>query len=114
MTKLISFSKISRKLSTKIPLERASIVVDDKGNTQGLVFGRDALISFLEYLDEEFEKRVPDPQKAFDNPAGKLIDVIEENLPLNPVFVNELKKAIKATKSQNWVSLAEIKRILNV
>ncbi len=114
MTKVVPFAKLSRKYSPHVSLDKASVVVDDKGITQGFVFGRDVFISFLEYLDHEFEKRSPDPQKAYDNPAGKLIDAIEENLPLKPTFVDELRRSLSQTKSQKWISLAEIKRILNV
>lgn len=114
MNKLIPFKKFSKKVSSIASLNGTSVVVDKKGVPLGFVFGRDAFISFLEYIDNEFEKRVEDPKKAYDNPAGKLIDLIEEKLPVKPKFIKEVKEARAKAKKVGWVSLEEIERSLNV
>lgn len=111
--KLVPFKKFSKK-SEKFNLSDTSVMVNKKGIPLGFVFGRDSFISFLEYIDSEFEKRVEDPKAAFDNPAGKLIDLIERKLPLNPKFVKDLKSSISNTKKSDWISLDEISHSLNV
>ena len=67
-----------------------------------------------EHFEKRFEKRFKDPKQAFNNPAGKLIDLIEERLPLNPAFVKDLKTSIFETRKSGWVSLNEISNSLNV
>lgn len=114
MNKLIPFSKITKSKNGFSGLSDSKVAVDKKGVPVGFVFGRDAFISFLEYIDSEFEKKVKDPKKAFDNPAGKLIDLIEEKLPLNPVFVQELKSSIEEAQKTEWISLEQIKSALHV
>ncbi len=93
MNKLVPFKKFTKK-SESFNLSDTSVMVDKKGVPLGFVFGRDSFISFLEYIDSEFEKRVEDPKVAYDNPAGRLIDLIESKLPLNPKFVKDLKSSI--------------------
>ena len=65
----------------------------------------------LRYIDNEFEKNITNPEKAFNNPAGRLIDLIEERLPVKPSFIKEARA--KAQKI-GWVTLDEIERSLNV
>lgn len=114
MNKLIPFGKFSKKANKLSFLSNTSVVVDEKKTPLGFVFGRDAFISFLEYIDHQFEEKVNNPKNAFDNPAGKLIDIIEENLPLNPTFVKDLKSSIAKTKKADWIPFEEVKRVLNV
>lgn len=114
MNKLIPFSKIAKIKNGFSDLSDSKVVMDKKGIPLGFVFGRDAFISFLEHIDEEFEKGVKDPKKAFDNPAGKLIDLIEERLPLNPDFVKELKSSVEEAQKTEWISLKQIKSALHV
>lgn len=116
MNKLIPFTKFSSSKKTKaFPfLSKTSVVIDSEGTPVGFVFGRDAFISFLETIDETFEKKVKDQKEAYDNPAGKLIDLIEERMPVNPEFVNDLKKSVKRTKKQDWIPLDEVIRSINV
>jgi len=114
MNKLITFAKFSKKAKKLDFLSNTSIVINGKGLPLGFVFGRDAFISFLEHLDEEFEKKVNDPKRAFDNPAGRLIDLIEEKLSVNPNFVKELKRSIVETKRPKWIPFDEVVKSLNV
>lgn len=114
MNKLIPFAQFSKKAKEMHLLSDTSIVVSGKGVPLGFVFGRDAFISFLEHMDEEFEKKVNDPKKAFENPAGRLIDLIEEKLSLNPNFVKEFKKSIVETKKSDWIPFSEVARSLHV
>ncbi len=37
------------------------------------------LISFLQYLDNECEKNIPNPDIAVNNPAGKLIELVNKS-----------------------------------
>lgn len=110
MKKIVPFSKFSKKTS----ISGASVVMDDKNTPLGFVFGRDSFISFLERIDCEFEKRVKNPKLAYDNPAGRLIDLIEERLPLQPKFVKDLKDSIKSSRKRDFISLEELAHYLNV
>lgn len=101
MTKLVPFTKFAKKTDKFPILSEISVVVNEGGIPLGFVFGRDSFVSFLEHIDEQFEKKVDDPEKAFDNPAGRLIDLIEERLPLNPRFARELKETLKKTKKSD-------------
>lgn len=112
MNKLIPFKKYSKN-ATIIP-SRASVILDKDNIPAGFIFGRNAFISLCTIIDEEFEKRVSDPRKAYDNPAGRIIDAIEEKLPVNPKFAQDLKDSIKNTKEKDLLSLDEIARFLNV
>lgn len=113
MNKLIPFKKFSEK-ADKFNLSDTSVVVDKKGTPVGFVFGRDSFISLCTIIDEEFEKKVSDPKKAYDNPAGRIIDLIEEKLPVNPKFKAELKDSIQSAKKTRWIPLDEITSALNV
>lgn len=112
--KIIPFSQFVRPSGDLASLSNTSVVIDKGGVPLGFVFGRDAFISLCTMLDDEFEKRVSDPKKAYDNPAGKLIDLIEERLPVNPNFTKDLKLSIKNTKKSGWISIEQITRTLHV
>ena len=114
MNKLISFTKFSKKVGRLSFLSKASVVVDKEGIPLGFVFGRDAFIALLEHIDEAVEKNAKDKKKAYHNPAGKLIDLIEEKLPLNPDFVKELKSTLAKTKKSDWIPFEEVVRSLHV
>lgn len=111
--KVIPFSKFA-KPGNLASLSNTSVIVDGKNTPLGFVFGRDAFISLCTTLDNEFEKRVADPRKAYDNPAGKLIDLIEEKLPVNPAFAKDLKASIKDAKKSGWIPFEEVIRTLHV
>lgn len=114
MSKLIPFKKFSKKSDSLPFISQTSVIVDEKGIPLGFVFGRDSFISFLEHIDEKFEEASENPQKVFDNPAGRLIDLIEEQLPLKPSFVKNLKVTLRETKKSDWIPLKEIKQSLHV
>ncbi len=114
MNKLVPFTKFSKKAKQIPSVSGSSVVVNSKGIPLGFVFSRDSFISLCTVIDNEFEKRVKDQRKAFNNPAGKLIDLIEERLPLNPAFVKDLKTSIFETRKSGWISLNEIANSLNV
>lgn len=111
MNKLVPFKKFSKKAGN---LSGASVVVNDKKIPVGFVFGRDSFISLCTIIDDEFERRVDNPKKAYDNPAGKIIDLIEEHLPVNPKFAKGLKTSINEARNTRWIPLAEIAHSLNV
>ncbi len=112
MNKLVPFKKFVNKKDTL--LSNTSVVVDGKGTPLGFVFGRESFISFLEHIDGEFEKRAKSDRLAYDNPAGKLIDLIEEKLPINPDFAKDLKTSIAQAEKSGFISLEEIKKTLHV
>ena len=114
MTKLVPFKTIFGRREKITSLSETSVVVDEKGVPLGFVFGRDAFIAFLEHLDTEFEKRVSDPRRAYDNPAGRLIDLIEDKLPLRKEYVEKLRKSMRETKKTDWIPFTDIKRMLHV
>lgn len=116
MNKLIPFTKFSKKGNgSKLRfLSNTSVIVDGKDSPLGFVFGRDSFISFLEHIDSEFEKKVKDPRQAFNNPAGRLIDLIEERLPVNPNFIKDLKLSLTKTKKSDWIPIEEVIRSLHV
>ncbi len=112
MNKLVPFKKFSNK-AVQVP-SGASVIMDKNNVPIQFIFNRDTFIAFLEYIDIEFEKNIPNPDIAYNNPAGKLIDLIEERLPLNPKFVKDLKKSINEGKKSKTYSLDEVIRSLNV
>lgn len=114
MNKLIPLSKFSR-LSDKLSfLSKTSVVVDEKGIPMGFFFGRESFISLLSKIDEQFEQKVASPKEAYNNFAGRLIDLIEEKLPVREEFIKGLKKSIETAENQGWIPLSELKKSLNV
>lgn len=111
--KIIALAKFT-KIKSMPYLSETSVIVDEKKIPLGFVFGRDAFITMLEHIDDEFEKRVADQKKYFDNPAGKLIDAIEEKLPLNTDFINKLKLIISTTNKSDYISIDEIMQNIHV
>ena len=111
MNKLVPFKKFSKKTGL---LSDTSVVVNSQNVPLGFLFGRDSFISLCTLIDDEFEKRVSNPRKAYNNMAGKIIDLIEEQLPVNPKFANELKSSIKEAHKERWIPMDEIARSLNV
>jgi len=114
MNKIVPFDKISNLNGEKKLLSGASVVVDQKGLPVGFVFGRDTFINLLSKIDEQFENNVPDPKKAFDNFAGRIIDIIEEKLPVKRSFLTGVKISISEAKKTGWIPLADLKHTLNV
>lgn len=101
--------------SKRLALSANTFVVHNKsGIPIGFVFGRDSFISLLEQIDNQFEELVEDKTKAFHNPAGELIDAIEEQLPVNAQFVHELQQLHRDTKSTDWIPMEQVNTLLNV
>lgn len=113
MNKLVPFSKFS-KVGKNSAISSSSVIVDKNNIPLGFVFGRDSFISLCTIIDEEFEKRVKDPKIAYDNPAGRIIDLIEAKLPVNPKFKAELKDSIQSAKKTRWIPLDEVAAALHV
>jgi hypothetical protein len=110
MNKLVPLSKFSKKAG-KLSPSRTGVIVDKNGTPLGFVFGRNSFIDFLEKIDSEFQDKVKNPKHAYNNPAGKLIDLIEESLPLNPKFIKSLKESV--SKKQDFIPLDVISKNLN-
>lgn len=84
MNELVLFGKLV-KIPAKLSfLSLTSVVVDREGTLLEFLFGRDVSISFFEHMDSEFEKMAERKDAAFNNPAGKLRDLIEDKLSFNP------------------------------
>lgn len=99
MNKLIPFSKFSKvDTGQHHLLSNASVMVSDRGIPLGFFFGRDAFISLMTVIDDQFEKKASSEKEAYDNFAGKIIDLIEEKLPVKPGFVAELRESIEKAK----------------
>jgi len=113
MNKLIPLAKFTKEAKKNSFLANTSVVVDEKNVPLGFVFGREAFISFLEHIDDQFEKKVTNQKRAFNNPAGKLIDLIEEKLQVNPEFIKDLKSYAKSKKS-TWIPFEKIVKSLHV
>lgn len=113
MHKLVPFTQFVQEDRDSQALSHFSVVIDTKAVPKGFFFGVDAFISFLEYIDGQFEKKIKDKRKAFDNPAGKLIDLIETQLPLRSELVNDLKESLQLKKSE-LIAFKEIVKSLHV
>ena len=111
---MVSFSKFVKPRGDLASLSNASVIVDKENIPLGFLFGRNSFISLCTVLDDEFEKRASDPERAYDNPAGRIIDLIEEKLPVNANFAKELKFSIKQAKKSGWISLDKIISRLHV
>jgi hypothetical protein len=115
MNKLVPFTKFSNSdLKTKNLLGNASVVVDKRGVPLGFFFGRDTFVSLLTAIDEQFEKKARNAKEAYDNFAGRIIDLIEEKLPVNPSFIKDMETSITEARKKGWVSLQEVSKTLNI
>lgn len=114
MDKIVPFNKISNLNGEKRLLAGMSVVVNKKGTPMGFVFGRDSFITLLSQIDEQFENNVFDQKKAFDNFAGRIIDIIEEKLPIRKSFLAGMKISISEAKKTGWIPLTDLKHALNV
>ncbi len=113
MNHLIPLSQLTKSKNNPSYLSRTSVVLDKRGIPQGFVFGRDSFISLLTVIDESFEKNVSSPVKAFNNPAGKLIDLIEEHLPLSSRFIAQLKTSAQSRQALSGITLDDITKALH-
>ena len=111
MNKLVPFSKIVKITKNLSPFSSASVVVDEKKRPLGFFFGRDTFISLMTVVDQQFEEKVSDPKKAYDNYAGKVIDLIEEKLPIKKEFIKDLKNSIKEANKEGWLPLQKIQKL---
>ena len=95
---------------------RAGVVLDAKGTPQLFVFDTFALLDILSEIDEKLVDRlsIPDYHSKSINPAGWLIDELESHLPLNPLYIKSLKKAIDEADKKGWVSFSKIQKSLGL
>jgi len=113
MNKLIPFSKFLKTKKVDIDLSDILVVVDEKEVPLGFVFGRETFIDFLEKMDSAFEEQVSDKKKAYTNPAGKLIDLIEDHLPVREAFVMQLRDALTEAEKKEWIPFDEVMKSLH-
>ena len=99
--------EIKRSKGTR-PLDSASVAVDEQNVPIGFFFGRDAFISLMTIIDEQFEQIAKTPKDAYNNFAGKAIDLIEETLPISAEFAKTLDKSIADAHKKGWLSFDEV------
>ena len=90
-----------------------SVVTDKNGTAIGFVFNRDSFISLLEKIDEAFDKKIKNPLSAYNNPAGKLIDLVESTLPVKNTFIKQMKESISSVDKYGWIPLDKVSNFLN-
>lgn len=115
MSDLIPFNQFigtKHKLNRFIP-KKGTFVVWAGDVPQGVVFDLDSFISFLGVLDTKFQDLSGDPVAGYNNPAGELIDAIEDRLPLKEEFIERMKKTHGRAKG-DWVPWKEVKKHLHV
>ena len=61
--KLVALTKFA-KIKSMPYLSETSVIMDKNKTPLGFVFGRDAFITMLEHIDDEFDNRITD-QKIF-------------------------------------------------
>jgi hypothetical protein len=108
MNKVVPFNTFAKSSL----LSNTSVVVNADNIPLGFVFGRDAFISLLTTMDETFENKVKNSKQAFNNPAGKLIDLIEEKLPISLDLMAEIDT--KKSKQTTWIPLKKVVQTLHV
>jgi hypothetical protein len=114
MNRLVPVKKfIGRDAKANKLIGQASVVMDDRGLPVGFFFGRDTFISLLTAIDEQFEKKSKNLREGYDNFAGRIIDVIEERLPVNPKFVREMESSILDAQKHGWVDISQITQTPN-
>ena len=115
--KLIPWGQIAPK--TVFPLKkgsRAGVVLDRQGAPRLFIFDTPALLDVLSEIDEKLVDRLPSAEyhsKAV-NPAGWLIDTIEEKLPVSKGYADSLKSAIAEAKRKGWIPFEKIERELEL
>lgn len=115
--KLIPWGRITPK--TVFPLEkgsRAGVVLDRQGAPRLFIFDTPALLDVLSEIDEKLVDRLPSAEYHSKdvNPAGWLIDTIEEKLPVSKDYVDSLKSAIDEAKKKGWIPFEKIERELEL
>ena len=115
--KLVSWKHLSP--ASIFPLERGSragIIVDREGKPQLFIFDTFALLDVLSRIDEALVDRLL-PREYHSktiNPAGWLIDELEEKLPLDPKYIKSLKDAIDEANKKGWVPFEKIEQELEL
>jgi hypothetical protein len=107
MSHLIKYTDFLKDTST-IMQGKAYVMTDRKSHPVGFAFGREAFIQMLEKMDEYYQDAIPDQEKAYANPAGKLIDQIEDHIPLKENYVEELRDAVKSKDPKSWIPFDEM------
>lgn len=114
---LVPWEQVAPK--SVLPIEKTSqagVIVDRNNTPHFFIFDAFALLDVLSAIDEKLVDRLS--SEAYHsktiNPAGWLIDHIEERLPLNPAYVQTLKDAIIEAHKKGWIPLEMIEKKLNL
>lgn len=94
----------------------AGAIVDKNGTPRFFIFDSFALLDVLSAIDEKLVDRLS--TEAYHsktiNPAGWLIDHIEERLPLTSAYVQTLRDAIAEAEEKGWIPFEIIEKDLNL
>ena len=95
---------------------RAGVVLDRQGAPRLFIFDTSALLDVLSEIDEKLVDRLSSGEyhSKAANPAGWLIDAIEEKLPVSNDYIHSLKSAIAEAKKRGWVPFEKIERELEL
>ena len=95
---------------------KAGVVLDKDGIPRFFIFDTLALLDVLSAIDEAIAGKLPhkDYYSRKFNPAGWLIDELEAKLPLNPKYIDSLKKAISEAEKKGWVPFERIQAELSL
>ena len=86
---------------------KIGIIVDKKNIPQGFVFNTKGFIELLSLIDEKLADILPEKHyySKKTNPAGWLIDKIEEQLPIDKKFEESLEKLLEEAEKEDWLPL---------
>jgi len=95
---------------------KAGVVLDKDGIPRLFIFDTFALLDVLSAIDEAIADKLPhkDYYSRKFNPAGWLIDELEAKLPLNPKYIDTLRKAISEAEKRGWIPFEKIKAELSL
>lgn len=115
--KLVSWQTIAPK--SVFPLgkgSQAGVVLDRAGAPRYFIFNTNALLDVLSEIDEPLADRFSsdDYYSKTTNPAGWLIDELEQKLPLSSDYVDSLKSAIGEAQKKGWISFRKIEAELSL
>lgn len=115
--KLVPWKKMAPLSVLKLEKgSKAGVILDKDGIPRLFIFDTFALLDVLSAIDEAIADKLPhkDYYSRKFNPAGWLIDELETKLPLNPEYIDSLKKAISEAEEKGWVPFEKIQAELSL
>lgn len=115
--KLVPWKKVAPLSVFKLEKgSKAGVVLDRDGIPRLFIFDTFALLDVLSAIDEAIADKLPhkDYYSRKFNPAGWLIDELEAKLPLNPKYIDSLRKAISEAEKKGWIPFEKIQAELSL